>query len=170
MLSVKYSHEKYQSFVRDFLNEYFIRRDYIRIVWAFAPLIIKLWLCDLTNIVFRVRDRYSTSNKGASPKDVVTGVYALTELVKLYPEFDFYSAVFDSGYDSCYFYLLNNHLNIIPVIELNERSSKPDSRSDLYYFDEKGIPHGKACGHKFRNWGLIKKSFRRKWLYPLQVR
>ncbi|MDI3535203.1 MAG: hypothetical protein PWQ82_1568 [Thermosediminibacterales bacterium] len=409
MLSLKYSHQKYQSFVRDFLNEYFIRWGQNRIIWTLAPLIIKLWISDLTNIVFLVRDRYSSSNKGTPPKDVVallrslilmtlsgetsitkwvetlqtnpfyailsgfipadylnshpdanldeipadtlpgigtfydfmdrlirkdkllyksnirkrrrkpknkqkknqkydsskpgvvnrlvnrvikysdkplldtpesilnkilkeifvvpsvsmgilgdtdkfniagdttcmpthashygkkicdcklergqscdcnrkfldpsaswgwdsykeqwfyghafhcfsacnssydlpihlkcvtgerhdsvTGVYALTELIQLYPEFDFYSAAFDSGYDSNYFYLLNNHFNIIPVIELNERASKPDSRSDLYYFDKNGIPHGTACGHSFRNWGLMKKSFRRKWLYPVQ--
>jgi hypothetical protein len=409
MLSVKYSHEQYQSFVHDFLNLYFIRRGRGRIIWALAPLIIKLWISDLTAIVFLIRDRYSSSNKGAPPKDVValfrslilmtlsgetsitkwvetlqtnpfytilsgfipadyldshpnakrdkfpadtlpgvgtfydfmdrlirkdrmlhrpnirkrkrkpkskqkknqkydsskpgvvkrlvnrvikyadkplldtpestlnqilkeifvmpsasngffgdidvfniagdgtcmpthashygkkicdcklkpgqtcdckrefldpsaswgwdsykehwfyghsfhvfsacnsfydlpihlkcvtgerhdsvTGVYALTELVRLYPEFNFYSAAYDSGYDSSYFYLLNSFFNINPVIELNERSSKPDLRSDLYYFDKNGIPHCKACNHKFRNWGLMKKSFRRKWLYPAQ--
>lgn len=71
MLSLKYSHQEYQSFVRDFLNEYFIRRGHIRIIWTFAPLIIKLWTFDLSNIVFLVRDRYSSSNKGGPPKDVV---------------------------------------------------------------------------------------------------
>jgi hypothetical protein len=35
-------------------------------------------------------------------------------------------------------------------------------------FDDDGIPYGKICNHKLRNWGIINKSFRRKWLFPVQ--
>lgn len=38
MLSIKYSHEQYQSFVHDFLNMCFIRRNRNRIIWTLAPL------------------------------------------------------------------------------------------------------------------------------------
>lgn len=54
-----------------------------------------------------------------------------------------------------------NHFDIIPVIELNDRASKLDSRSELFFFDKNGIPHSSACGRSFRNWGIMKKSFRR---------
>ena len=56
--------------------------------------------------------------------------------------------------------------------ELNGRNLKPASKDELVKFDDNGIPHGKICGHKLRNWGLIKKSFRRKILLtylPLDV-
>lgn len=100
--------------------------------------------------------------------DSVTGIFALKELVDLYPEIKFFSAAFDSGYDSTYFYLLNQFYNIHPIIALNGRNSKPASHDAWVKFDDYGIPHGKKCGHKLRNWGLIKKSHRRKWLFPVQ--
>jgi hypothetical protein len=56
---------------------------------------------------------------------------------------------------------LVNHFDIIPVIELNDRASKLDSRSELFFFDKNGIPHGSACGRSFRNWEIMKNSFRR---------
>jgi|Deesub1362A_J573_1020465.scaffolds.fasta_scaffold04877_6 hypothetical protein len=121
MLSVKYSHEKYQSFVRDFLNEYFIRRDHIRIIWTFAPLIIKLWLCDLTNIVFLVRDHCSTSNKGAPPKDVVallrslilmtlSGETSITKWVKTLQTNPFYAVL--SGFIPADYLDTHPHVNV----------------------------------------------------------
>lgn len=100
--------------------------------------------------------------------DSITGVYALAELVKLYPEIKFNTAAFDSGYDSNYFYLLNLHYGITPIIALNERSSKPNPLIEHIEFDEHGIPHGKVCSHRLRNWGIMKKSYRRKWLFPVQ--
>jgi len=100
--------------------------------------------------------------------DSVTGIFALKELVDLYPKIKFYSAAFDSGYDNTYFYFLNQFYNIHPVIALNGRNSKPTSHDAFVKFDDYGIPHGKKCGHKLRNWGLIKKSHRRKWLFPVQ--
>ena len=100
--------------------------------------------------------------------DSVTGIYALKELVDLYPSLKFYTAAFDSGYDCTHFYLLNLFYKIKPIIALNTRSSKPKTTEILVNFDDDGIPHGKPCGHKLRNWGLIKKSFRRKWLFPVQ--
>ncbi|MGB9592495.1 MAG: transposase, partial [Candidatus Kryptoniota bacterium] len=104
----------------------------------------------------------------AERHDSVTGVYALAELLRLYPEFWFKTAVFDSAYDSNYFYLLNLNYGINPVIDLNERASKPVSCNELIEYDEYGIPHGKVCGLRFRNWGLMQESFRRKWLFPAQ--
>lgn len=100
--------------------------------------------------------------------DSVTGIYALKELMDLYPALNIHSAAFDSGYDCNHFYLLNLFYKINPVIALNTRSSKPKATEMLVNFDDDGIPHGKPCGHKLRNWGLIKKSFRRKWLFPVQ--
>lgn len=100
--------------------------------------------------------------------DSVTGIFALKEVVDLYPEMKFLTASFDSAYDSTYFYFLNKFYNILPVIALNSRSLAPSSKDTLVKFDDYGIPHGKKCGHKLRNWGLIKKTFRRKWLFPVQ--
>lgn len=100
--------------------------------------------------------------------DSVTGIFALKEVVNLYPEMKFFTAAFDSGYDSTYFYILNKFYDILPVIALNGRSSVPLSNDTLVKFDDYGIPHGRKCGHKLRNWGLMKKSFRRKWLFPAQ--
>jgi len=100
--------------------------------------------------------------------DSVTGVFELKELVDLYPEFNFYAAAFDSAYDANAFYLLNMHYGIKPVIDLNARASKPEAGSDLIEIDKYGIPHCKCLGHQLRNWGLMSKSFRRKWLFPVQ--
>lgn len=100
--------------------------------------------------------------------DSVTGIFALKELVDLYPELKFRYSLFDSGYDNTSFYRLNQFYNINPIIALNTRSSKPESNDVLIKFNEDGIPHGKKCNHKLRNWGLIKKSYRRKWLFPVQ--
>lgn len=104
----------------------------------------------------------------AKRHDSVTGVYALKELVDLYPEIDFDCAIYDSAYDDAAFYLLNMHYGINPIIDLNSRSSKPTSKSEFIDFDDNGIPHGKVCGHKLRNWGIIKKQYRNKWLFPVQ--
>ncbi|NSW92800.1 MAG: transposase [Firmicutes bacterium] len=100
--------------------------------------------------------------------DSVTGIFALKEVIDLYPEIKCFSAAFDSAYDNTSFYLLNQFYNIHPVIALNGRNSKPASKDALVKFDDNGIPHGKKCDHKLRNWGLIKKSYRRKWLFPVQ--
>jgi hypothetical protein len=53
--------------------------------------------------------------------DGVTGVYALKELVDLYPEFDFYSGSFDKAYDAIGFYRLLTRYRIAPIIDINER-------------------------------------------------
>jgi hypothetical protein len=100
--------------------------------------------------------------------DSVTGIFALKELIDLYPEINFRYGIFDSGYDNISFYRQNSFYNAIPIIALNGRNSKPSSNLDLLNFNDEGIPLGKACGHKLRNWGLIKKSARRKWLFPVQ--
>lgn len=100
--------------------------------------------------------------------DSITGIYALKELIELYPEINFRYSIFDSGYDNIWFYRLNHHYNTIPIIALNGRNSKPSSNLDLLTFNDDGIPIGKACKHKLRNWGIIKRSSRRKWLFPVQ--
>ena len=100
--------------------------------------------------------------------DSVTGAYELKELVDLYPEINFYSAAFDSAYDANAFYLLNKHYGIKPIIDLNSRASKPAAVNELVEFDKNGIPHCKFSGHQLRNWGLMSKSYRRKWLFPVQ--
>ena len=56
--------------------------------------------------------------------DGVTGVFALKELVDLYPELKFYSASFDKAYDAMGFYRLLTHFRIAPIIDINERSAK----------------------------------------------
>lgn len=104
----------------------------------------------------------------AKRHDSVTGIFALKEVVDLYPQIKFFTAAFDSAYDSTHFYLLNKFYNIYPVIALNGRSLVPSSNDSLIKFDNYGIPQGKLCGHKLRNWGLMKKSYRRKWLFPVQ--
>lgn len=106
----------------------------------------------------------------AARHDSVTGVYALKELVDLYPEIKFYSAAFDSAYDANAFYLLNMHYGIKPIIDLNSRSLKPSSSSEFVKLDDNGIPHGKICGHQLRNWGIVSKEFRHKWLFPVQCK
>ena len=100
--------------------------------------------------------------------DSITGIYALKELVDLYPALKFQFAAFDSGYDSTHFYRLNHFYKITPIIALNSRTLKPESSEESIVFDDNGIPQVKKCGHKLRNWGLMKKSFRRKWLFPVQ--
>ena len=104
----------------------------------------------------------------ASRHDSVTGVYALKELTDLYPEINFYSAAYDSAYDANSIYLLNMHYGINPVIDLNTRSSKPSSSAEFIEYSKDGIPYGKICGHRLRNWGKIIKTYRNKWLFPVQ--
>lgn len=100
--------------------------------------------------------------------DSVTAIYELKELVDLYPEINFYSAAFDSAYDASAFYLLNIHYGIYPIIDLNSRSNNPESINEWVIIDKNGIPHCKCLGHQLRNWGLMSKSYRRKWLFPVQ--
>jgi hypothetical protein len=100
--------------------------------------------------------------------DSVTGIYALKELIDLYPEIKFRYGIFDSAYDNISYYRQNYYYNMIPIISLNNRNSKPSSNLDLVDFDDDGVPRGKACNHKLRNWGIINKSARRKWLFPVQ--
>jgi len=100
--------------------------------------------------------------------DSVTAVYELKELIDLYPEIKFNSGAFDSAYDASAFYLLNLHYGISPIIDLNSRSAKPSSNKEFVVLSDKGIPYGLICNHKFRNWGLMSASFRRKWLFPIQ--
>lgn len=106
--------------------------------------------------------------KGVSGErhDSVTGIYHLKEMVDLYPNINFYSSSFDAAYDANSFYLLNMHFDINPVINLNKRAAKPLSDKDIIEYDDNGIPHCKIHGHKLRNWGIMKKSYRRKWLFP----
>lgn len=100
--------------------------------------------------------------------DSVTGVYELKELVDLYPEIKFHTGVFDSAYDANSFYLFAMHYGIIPIIDLNTRSSNPEATNEFITYDDKGIPHCKLLGKKLRNWGIMSKSYRRKWLFPVQ--
>ncbi|MEW8987634.1 MAG: transposase, partial [Bacillus sp. (in: firmicutes)] len=100
--------------------------------------------------------------------DSVTGVYELKELIESYPEINFYSAAFDSAYDASSFYLLNLHYGVNPIIDLNSRSSSPDSVNDFVKFDDNGLPLCKILSRKLRNWGIMRDSYRRKWLFPVQ--
>lgn len=100
--------------------------------------------------------------------DSVTGVYELKELVDLYSEIKFYTGAFDSAYDATSFYIFAMHHGIIPIIDLNTRSSNTEATNEFIIYDDKGIPHCKHLGHKLRNWGIIFKSYRRKWLFPVQ--
>ncbi|EQB86573.1 hypothetical protein J2Z44_002314 [Clostridium punense] len=104
----------------------------------------------------------------ATRHDSVTDVYALKELVNLYAEIKFYSAAFDSAYDTNAFYLLCMHYGIRPIIDLNSRSSKLSSNSEFVKLNEHSIPHGLLYGHQLRNLGIISKEFRHKWLFPVQ--
>jgi hypothetical protein len=60
------------------------------------------------------------------------------------------------------------HYGIKPVIDLNSRSSKPDVVNELVKLNKNGIPHCKCLGCPLRNWGLMSKSYGRKWLFPVQ--
>ncbi|MEW6624647.1 MAG: hypothetical protein AB1420_16235 [Bacillota bacterium] len=100
--------------------------------------------------------------------DSVTGVFAFKELVDLYSDIHFNAGVFDSAYDAHAFYLLNMHFGISPVIDLNSRFEAPVSNNDLIKYDVNGIPHCKGLGLKLCNWGIISKSYRHKWLFPVQ--
>ena len=71
MLSVKYSHEQYQAYVRDFLSKYFIDTGQGITVSKRISVILKLWITDLTGIVSIIKHRYTNSNYGAPPKDAV---------------------------------------------------------------------------------------------------
>jgi hypothetical protein len=51
-------------------------------------------------------------------------VFAIKELVDLYPELNFYSASFDKAYDTIGFYRLLTHLRIAPIIDINARCTK----------------------------------------------
>lgn len=104
----------------------------------------------------------------AARHDSVTGVYALKELVDLYPEIKFYSAAFDSAYYASAYYSFNMHFGINPIIDLNSRSSQPSAKNEFVVLDKNGIPHGKVCGHQLRNWGIVSKEYRHKWLFPVQ--
>lgn len=104
----------------------------------------------------------------AKRHDSVTGVYELKELTDLYHEFHFDAGIFDSAYDANAFYLLNAHYDINPIIALNSRSLNPTANSEFVVVNEDGIPHCKLLGHKLRNWGIMRDSYRRKWLFPVQ--
>ena len=52
--------------------------------------------------------------------DGVTGVFALKELIDLYPEFNFHAGMFDKAYDNLGFYRLLIHQRVIPIIDIKE--------------------------------------------------
>lgn len=106
----------------------------------------------------------------AARHDSVTGIFHLKEFVDLYfKDIRIHSAAYDSAYDCTYFYILNNHYGIAPVIDLNKRkSANPECDDPLVVYDDDGNPHTKACGKALRNCGIINKSFRRKFLFPAQ--
>jgi hypothetical protein len=60
------------------------------------------------------------------------------------------------------------HYGINPIIDLNSRSSNPSANSEFVKIDDNRIPHRSICEYKLRNWGIIRKSFRHKWLFPIQ--
>lgn len=106
----------------------------------------------------------------AARHDSVTGIFHLKEFVDLYSQdIKINSAAYDSAYDCTYFYILNNNYDIAPVIDLNRRKSlNPEGEDPLVVYNDNGKPYTKACGKPLRNWGLISKSFRRKFLFPVQ--
>jgi hypothetical protein len=71
MLVVKYVHEQYQDFVHDFLTRYYISTGQYITLLTRSSLITKLWTADLTGIVMLIKSQYSSSNRGAPPKDPV---------------------------------------------------------------------------------------------------
>jgi len=56
--------------------------------------------------------------------DGVTGVFAIKELIDLYPEFKIHAAMFDKAYDAIGFYRLLTSYRIAPVIDINKRHSQ----------------------------------------------
>jgi hypothetical protein len=71
MLVVKYVHEQYQDFVHDFLTRYYISTGQYITLLTRSSLITKLWAADLTGIVMLIKSQYSSSSRGAPPKDPV---------------------------------------------------------------------------------------------------
>lgn len=71
MLSIKFSHGQYQSFVQSFLTHYFNKTGQGITIVLRANLILKLWIADLTGIVNLIRDGYCNSPSGTPPKDLV---------------------------------------------------------------------------------------------------
>jgi len=104
----------------------------------------------------------------ANRHDSITGIFALHELLLLYPQIRFHSAAFDSAYDNTPFYQLLNHYGIVPIIDLNPRRTSSEPSSDYVCYDDKGVLRTVKCGEKMRNWGIINNSFRRKFLFPVK--
>jgi hypothetical protein len=102
----------------------------------------------------------------ASRFDGVSGIVALSELLELYPHFNFNSFIADTAHDNYPTYELLNNLDITPIIPISKNNnSKLPNRQ--FQFDENGIPICK-CGRKLFFWGSIKKEHRLKWRCPIK--
>ncbi|MDN5301870.1 MAG: hypothetical protein PWQ60_1384 [Thermoanaerobacteraceae bacterium] len=71
MLTIKYSHEQYQSFAHGMLTKFFIDFGQQITFLTNFPYISKLWNADLIGFVPLIRVYYSCSTQDAPPKDAV---------------------------------------------------------------------------------------------------
>ncbi|NMB97165.1 MAG: hypothetical protein GYA02_11245 [Clostridiaceae bacterium] len=93
----------------------------------------------------------------ASRHDSVTTVFALRDILKLYPNFTFKNFIADGAMDNYPTYDLLKHYDIIPFISLDSRTKVNFhyQHPGILCFDHKGRPicHG---GIPYANWGYSK--------------
>jgi len=104
----------------------------------------------------------------ASQHDSVTLISALSHARHMFAgDFTITNLLADSAHDNYSTYVLLNHWNIRPFIDLNKRrgDNKPQSESYDFELSENGIP---ICilGREMTNWGIDKARHRRKYRCP----
>ena len=71
MLRPSDTHEEYQSFLKESLREHLIDTGQISTLYTQSELIAKMWVTDLTAVAALVAPCYSSSSRGAPPRDPV---------------------------------------------------------------------------------------------------
>ncbi len=100
-----------------------------------------------------------------SRHDSSTSVFAFTELLDLYPQFNFQYVTLDSAHDAQAIYTMFDHFDLKPLIDLNKRRLDNRTYPAPMEINENGIP---ICPAKLpmTYWGFEKKRSRLKWRCP----
>lgn len=102
MLGPSISHEEYQAFVKESLLARLVKTGQTSVLLTHAQLIGKMWLTDLTPIAHLVAPCYSSSTRGAPPRDPVdlfrslllmhlAGYTSITQWVRALKSFPFFA-------------------------------------------------------------------------------
>ncbi len=138
------------------------------------PLVAKLWMTDLSYITTLLQDSYDSKYdlplyprlQPASRHDAVSLVVSSVEFKQRFTLGTVDKMLLDAAHDAEAIYLLLDHQNIEPFIDLNTRSKKNTKTESDIRISPKGIPIC-PCGLEMKPNGYDNTQDRQKWRCPL---